>query len=49
MTWVLHILAIMSFRTGCEIDIFLPLEDLFVFDLAGNAIRWPETHIVRAL
>jgi glycerol transport system ATP-binding protein len=49
MTWVLHILAIMSFRTGCEIDIFLPLEDLFVFDLAGNAIRWPEAHIVRAL
>jgi hypothetical protein len=25
------------------------LEDLFVFDLAGNAIRWPEAHIVRAL
>jgi glycerol transport system ATP-binding protein len=49
MTWVVHILAIMSFRTGCEIAIFLPLEDLFVFDLAGNAIRWPETHIVRAL
>jgi glycerol transport system ATP-binding protein len=49
MTWVVHILAIMRFRTGSEIDIFLPLDDLFVFDLEGNAIRWPATHIVGTL
>jgi len=47
MSWVVHILAIMSFRTGSEINIFLPLEDLFVFDIEGKAIRWPDTHIVR--
>jgi glycerol transport system ATP-binding protein len=43
LNWVLHIFSIMSFRAGSEIDIYLPLEDLFVFDLAGNAIRWPNT------
>lgn len=47
MSWVVHILSIMSFKTGSEIDIFLPLEDLFVFDLSGNAICWPVSHIVR--
>jgi glycerol transport system ATP-binding protein len=49
LAWVVHILAIMSFRTGSAIDIFLPLEDLFVFDFAGNAICWPDTHIERTL
>jgi glycerol transport system ATP-binding protein len=44
LSWTLHILSIMSFRPGSGIDIFLPLEDLFVFDLAGDAIRWPDTH-----
>jgi len=44
LSWTVHILSIMSFRSGSGIDIFLPLEDLFVFDLAGNAIRWPDTH-----
>ncbi len=43
LSWTMHILSIMSFRTGSDIDIFLPLEDLFVFDLEGNAIRWPDT------
>jgi glycerol transport system ATP-binding protein len=49
LSWIVHILAIKSFRSGSEIDIFLPLEDLFVFDLAGNAIRWPDTHLMRIL
>jgi glycerol transport system ATP-binding protein len=49
LSWIVHILSIMSFRSGSEIEIFLPLEDLFVFDLAGNAIRWPDTHMERAL
>jgi glycerol transport system ATP-binding protein len=49
LSWIVHILSIMSFRTSSEIDIFLPLEDLFVFDLEGNAIRWPDTHIESAL
>jgi len=49
LTWVVHILSIMSFVTGSEIDIFLPLEDLFVFDLESKAIRWPDTHTVSAL
>jgi glycerol transport system ATP-binding protein len=43
LSWTVHILSIMSFRSGSDIDIFLPLNDLFVFDLAGNAIRWPDT------
>ena len=42
--WMVHILSIMSFKTGSEIDIFLPLHDLFVFDLEGNALRWPDVH-----
>jgi len=49
LSWIVHILAIMSFRSGSEIDIFLPLEDLFVFDLAGNAIRCPDTHAMSVL
>jgi glycerol transport system ATP-binding protein len=49
LSWIVHILSIMSFRTGSEIEIFLHLEDLFVFDLEGTAIRWPETHMDRAL
>jgi glycerol transport system ATP-binding protein len=49
LNWIVHILSIMSFRSGSEIEIFLPLEDLFVFDLEGNAIRWPDTHMDRAL
>jgi len=44
LRWTVHIPSIMRFHTGSEVDIFLPLEDLFVFDLAGNAIRWPDTH-----
>jgi glycerol transport system ATP-binding protein len=44
MNWIVHILSIMSFKTGSEIDIFLPLHDLFVFDLEGNALRWPDVH-----
>jgi glycerol transport system ATP-binding protein len=43
LSWIVHIFAIMSFRTASEIEIYLPLEDLFVFDVAGNAIRWPAT------
>jgi glycerol transport system ATP-binding protein len=43
LSWIVHILSIQSFRSGSDIDIYLPLEDLFVFDLAGNAIRWPAT------
>lgn len=49
LSWIVHILCIMSFRTASEIDIYLPLEDLYVFDLAGNAIRWPETQHERAM
>ena len=49
LNWVVHILTIMSFVTGSEIDIFLPLEDLFVFDMAGKAIRWPHTHSVSVI
>lgn len=49
LNWIVHILSIMSFRTGSELEIFLPLEDLFVFDLSGKAIRWPDTHIEREL
>ena len=44
MNWTVHILSIMNFRTGSEIDIYVPLEDLFVFDLAGKAMCWPGTH-----
>jgi hypothetical protein len=33
----------MSFRTDSDIDIFLPLEELFVFDFVSNLIRWPDT------
>jgi glycerol transport system ATP-binding protein len=43
LSWTVHILTIMNFRSGSDIDIFLPLEDIFVFDLTGNAIRWPDT------
>jgi len=49
LSWIVHILSIMSFRTGSDLDIFLPLEDLFVFDIEGNAIRWPATHSVTVL
>jgi glycerol transport system ATP-binding protein len=49
LNWIVHILSIMSFRTGSEIKLFLPLEDLFVFDLEGNAICWPNTQPERAL
>ena len=42
LSWTVHILTIMSFRSSSDIAIFLPLEDVFVFDLTGNAIRWPD-------
>ena len=48
MNWMVHILSIMNFPTGSDIEIFLPLEDLFVFDLTGNAICWPAMQIVGA-
>ena len=44
LSWVVHILSIMTFKTGSEVQLFLPLDDLFVFDLEGNAIRWPAIH-----
>lgn len=49
LSWIVHILSIMSFRTGSDLDIFLPLEDLIVFDIEGKAIRWPATHSVTVL
>lgn len=49
LSWIVHILSIQSFRSGSDIDIYLPLEDLFVFDLAGNAIRWPVTQPMSTL
>jgi glycerol transport system ATP-binding protein len=49
LSWVVNILSIMSFRGGSEIEVFLPLADLFVFDLDGNAIRWPDVAPKRTL
>lgn len=49
LSWVVHILSIMSFRGGSEIEVFLPLADLFVFDLDGNTIRWPDVAPKRTL
>ena len=49
MNWMVHILSIMNFPTGSEIEMFVPLDDLFVFDLRGNAICWPSPQKVGAI
>jgi glycerol transport system ATP-binding protein len=49
LNWIVHLLSIMNFRTGSNIEVFLPLDDLFVFDMQGNAICWPTFQAERVL
>lgn len=40
-SWVAHVRGIHPMHTGTSIEIYLPLNKLFVFGTEGNALCWP--------
>jgi hypothetical protein len=41
ISWVAHLFGIHQLEVNSQIKVYVPIDDIFVFDMQGKSVTWP--------